>query len=172
MTNLKVILTILLILFFVSCSTGVNYMGSDKWIGKGGYYVERWYLNPEFDKNEIPIGTKFYGVAADKINEKFIIKYYLVKSDGSDTIQIPTENMWKVKHNGKRYNKQDDDKLFFYTKNNKGLFIKSRAIPTNIKIPVKVCYKNGWCKMYITNSNIYILDETFYVKKSILYQKK
>jgi len=142
-------------------------MGAEKWEG-GSFYVSRWYLNPKYKDFETPKGTAFYGAAAQKLRNKYIIKYYISDNKGSE-IQIPNENMWKVKHNGKNYTEQDDDDLFYYVKDADGTTRKDSAIGYDEQEPVMVavqkCYKDGWCELYPTSDG-----DIFYVKRSILYQ--
>ena len=167
MNNLKIsILNLLIALVIVSCG-GTNFMGAKKII-IGNYSVERWFLNPEYKDFETPKGTAFYGTAAEKVKDKFIIKYYISDDKGYE-IQIPTKDMWKVKHNGKEKYEQDDDNLFYYIKDANGVFKKNGAIGYShirtTQLPIKECYSDGWCKFYIANNK-----KIYYVKKSILYQ--
>ena len=159
----KLILTVIISLIFISCSN-TKFLGAQKYISHGTH-VERWFLNPEYNKKDIPKGTKFYGASAEKIKHKFIIKYYKSDFGNGSILEIPYNDMWKVKHNGKRFHLQDDDNLFYYSKNNE-TFVKSNAIANFAKIlPIKQCFKNGWCKMYPD----YYHRES-YIRKSILYK--
>ena len=174
MNNLKVIILAIIISILINSCAGVNFLGAQKWIG-GNHYVQRWYLNPQYSKDEIPKGTAFYGDAAEKIKDKFIIKYYM--QDGKDSLtEIPLKDMWKVQHNGKNFHIQTDDNLFYYIKDTDGTFIKKEAIrfgtrgSAGVMVPIKECYTNGWCKLYRSYDFNGKLNETSYVKKSILYQ--
>lgn len=160
----KYILLIMIVLLFSGCS-GVNFMGASKWVG-GGLYVERWYLNPEYDKKDIPSGTAFYGAAAEKIKNKFTVKYYI--QDGKDqTVEIPLKDMWTTKHNGKEDTEQDDDDLFIYAKID-NRYIKGGALD-HIELAIQECYEDGWCKLYDGYSYMKKRIETnLYVRKSIL----
>lgn len=175
MSKIKILTIFLISVIFTGCS-GTNFMGAQKHIG-GFFFIERWYLNKEFNKNDIPSGTQFYGASAQKIKNKFTIKYYIADDEGS-TIPIPIKDMWKVKHNGKRFNYQDDDNLFYYIKKENNKFAKrinsyrnsSHAIRfyddnEPVILPIKKCYENGWCKLY---PNYY--NEDIYVRKEILYK--
>ncbi|MDP2078937.1 MAG: hypothetical protein Q8J85_12920 [Sulfuricurvum sp.] len=160
------ILVLMALIFLIGCSD-INFMGAKKYIDHTTY-VERWFLNPDYDVT-IPQGTEFYGASANKIKDKFIIKYY-ISDKGDSTIEIPLKDMWKVKLNGKSRNEQDDDNLFYYEKNSDGLFVKSGAMygPAYEEVkgmPIKECYDGGWCELYQDYHN-----RILYVKKSILYQ--
>lgn len=157
---------VLLISFITGCSS-TEFFGAKKWNRVGGYYVERWFKNPD-KPIDTPEGTAFYGAAANKIKNKFIIKYYIADADGDSTTQIPTKDIWKVKKGRVDELKRYYVDYHFYTKTASGTLKKQEPVPTGIKIPVKECYQNGWCKLYITNSNNNRIDEVFYVKKSIL----
>ena len=111
MIHNKLFALLVLILGLIACSR-MPFMGAQKVIG-GAVYVERWYLKTKYKKQNVPEGTAFYGEAAQKIKDRFIVKYYQADNYGSKK-EIPLEHMWKVRHNGKRYNKQDDDNLFYY----------------------------------------------------------
>lgn len=168
---MKYLFIFISIFLFFGCFGKPNFMGANKIIS-GGTITERWYLNPEYNKEDIPKGTAFYGASADKIKDKFIIKYYQTTKDEKDDIEIPKKDIWTIKHNGKRFNYQDDDNLFYYNKIN-NQFVKHidsyrnkpEAINDDEKIlAVKQCYENGWCKLY---PNIYE-ELDIYVKQSIL----
>jgi len=150
---------LLLLLIMASCSN-TNFMGA-RLYGSNGFYVKRLYVNPR-NPSALPSGTAIYKEAREHPN-KFIIKYYIEDQKGSK-IEIPAKDMWKVRHNGKDADEQDDENLFFYIKN-EGSFNKYFAIPANVLAPIKECYENGWCKLYPTT-----YPETLYVKRSILYQ--
>lgn len=175
MSNLKIIILAIIISILMNSCAGVNFLGAQKWISKGTY-VERWYLNPEYNKDEIPNGTAFYGAAANKIKDKFTIKYYI--DDNNDSlIEIPAKDMWKIFHNGKERRFQTDNNLFYYVKDSNGTFKKEIAIGYSpiegndgIKAPIKECYPDGWCKLYQSYDFNGKLNKTLYVKKSILYQ--
>ena len=98
MKCLKSILFVLVIISVPGCANDM--LGANKYILYGGDYVERWYLNPEYDRGDIPVGTEFYGASAEKIKGKFIVKYYVDDGKKSD-VEIPRSDMWVVNHNGK-----------------------------------------------------------------------
>jgi len=166
-----ILISVLCSLLIIACS-GVKFLGAQKY-GGTSFYTERWFLNPEYDKKDIPKGTGFYGAAAEKISEKFTIKYYI--DQGHATVEIPPEHMWKVRHNGKRGSKyQDDDNLYFYVKDGMGGYKKywigeNASGPVTIRenelLPIKNC-ENGWCELYPADFH----RKTVYVKQSILYQ--
>ena len=105
---------------------------------------------------------------ADKIKDKFIIKYYQTTKDGKSDIEIPKKDIWTVKHNGKRFNYQDDNNLFIYEKQGNN-YIKHidhfghKNTVENGKYAIKKCYSDSWCKLY---PNYWKID--LYIKKSIL----
>lgn len=150
---------IAMIILFAGCfGSDVNFMGADKYIG-GGTFVERWYLKPEYKKENIPKGSGFYGASVQKIKDRFEIKYYKKTKDGEDDILIPKNDLWTIKHNGKDWHTQDDEKLFYYVKRlNKyvrkmDVYNKKRdrydVINNDEKLlAVETCYQDGWCKLY------------------------
>lgn len=165
------------ILFFVLASTLISscandLQGASMYIMQGGYYVERWYLNPEYNRKDIPTGTAFYGDSAEKVKDKFIVKYYIY-DDKKSKIGIPKNNMWVINHNGKRSFEQDDENLFFYAKtglNEYEKFLAGRdksplAIGRDRLIPIQSCDEDGWCKVY--PSHFYDFED-LYVKQIIL----
>ena len=173
----KIIIFILLIFLIIGCASP-NFMGAEK-IGGTNYYTERWYINPDYNVI-LPTGTAGYGASAEKLKEKFIIKYYMSDQNGSAK-EIPKKDMWLIKHNGKRFNKQDNDNLFFYVKNKDEIFIKEpeyyyanlkyHAIKKHIKIlPIKKCYSNEFCELY-ESYNFKDEKTTRYIKKSILLKR-
>lgn len=126
-------------------------------------------MNPEYNKEDIPKGTAFYGASADKIKDKFIIKNYEKTLDGKDDIEIPKKDIWTIKHNGKRFNYQDDDNLFIYKKQG-NKYIKHTweggrivTLTDGSEYPVKECYSDGWCMLY---PNYWKID--LYIRQSIL----
>jgi hypothetical protein len=155
----------------IACA-GDKFLGAQK-IGGSSVYVERWFLNDEYNKKNIPKGTAFYGASAQKIKHKFTLKYYINDKKGS-VIEIPKKDMWKVRHNGKRYNLQDDDNLFFYVKNRQGDYekylVSSKATgPITVNrdvslLPIKSC-EDDWCLLYPN-----VFEKPMYVKQVILYQ--
>jgi hypothetical protein len=148
-----------------------EFLGAKK-ITYGETYVSRWFLNPEYNESDIPSGTAFYGAAANKIKYRFIVKYYAWE-DGNNEKIIPNNHMWTVNHNGKRFNLQDDDSLFFYRKSPSGDYQKyphkkgSRYMAAIAKesslLPVKKCNLDGWCQLYPTWKGIIL-----YVQKKVL----
>ena len=168
---MRYLLIFITIFIFSGCSGSPNFMGASKYMADGTI-TERWFLNPEYKKEDIPKGTEFYGESADKIKNKFIIKYYQTTKDGKSDIEISKRDIWTVKHNGKRFNYQDDENLFYYKKIN-NQFIKHigsyrnepLAISYGAELAVKQCYENGWCKLY---PNIYYEGLDIYIKQSIL----
>jgi hypothetical protein len=173
----KISIYILLGLFVVGCASP-NFMGAEK-IGGTLYCTERWYKNPDYNVT-LPSGTAGYGASAEVLRDKFIVKYYVNDNQGS-TKEIPKHDMWFIKHNGKRFNKQDDDNFFFYVKNKKGKFVKEpeyyysnlkyHAIKNHIKIlPIKKCYNNGFCELY-ESYNYKDEKDVRYIKKSILLKR-
>jgi len=167
---------LLLSLLINGCfSSDVNFMGADKYIG-GGSFVERWYINPKYERRDIPKGSAFYGASAQKIKHKFIIKYYQKTEDGNDDILMSRKDLWKIKHNGKDWRDQDDEKLFYYIKRH-NKYIKRMEVYNKKRrgrydvvnhdeglLAVKECYEDGWCKLY---PNVYE-KEDIYIYKSIL----
>jgi hypothetical protein len=148
-------------------------MGAQK-VGGGPTYVERWYLKPEYSRRDIPQGTAFYGAAAQKIKDRFIIKYYQDNTRGSK-VEIPSQHMWKIRHNGKPYSQQDDDDLFYYKRDNSGRYHKflikeTSSGPINLDegelVPIQSCNAEGWCLLYESR----LFPHPTYVKRSILYQ--
>jgi hypothetical protein len=131
-------------------------MGAQKYMIRKGYYVERWYLNPNYNKSDIPKGTAFYGAAAEKIKNRFTIKYYICDFKIGHTVEIPREDMRKVRRKDYKYIKTIDNK-----------FIKSTSpggLYTLPVVPIKKCYANGWCKLYPTHYN-----KDLYIKRSTIY---
>lgn len=171
MRKFNALFSLTVVILLAACSWSPNFMGAEKWIG-GNIYIERWFLNPD-KPTRIPEGTAFYGAAANKIKNRFIIKYYIAEANGDSTTEIPANDMWKVKHNGKYYTEQDDDNLFFYVRdgnNFKKYHVAGADCCLTIDeddklLPIKECYKNGWCELYPTE-----FRKTLYVKRSILYQ--
>ena len=139
----------------ISCS-GVEFLGAKKYNYLKGFYVERWFLNPDY-KTDIPKDTAFYGAAANKIKDKFIIKYYIADKDDS-IVEIPKKDMWKIKSNS-----------YIHIKISDNLYKVSKYAPSGLYnlelIPIKKCYKNGWCKLYPTSYDI-----NAYIEKSNIYQ--
>lgn len=169
---MKYFISLIMFLLFSGCFGKPNFMGASKIIS-GEIITERWFLNPEYKKEDIPKGTEFYGASADKIKDKFTIKYYQTTKDEKSDIEIHKKDIWTIKHNGKRFNYQDDDNLFYYNKIN-NQFVKHidyyrnepEAINHDEKIlAIKQCYENGWCKLY---PNIYYEGLDIYIKQSIL----
>ena len=167
----KIILYLFLVFILIGCST-TNFMGAVSY--KTGFISsERWYINPDYNAT-LPSGTAGYGASAERLKDKFIIKYYRFDEKGNDTIEISKHDLWLVKHNGKRFNKQDDDNLFYYIKTKKGKFQKARdnyyhdliPITKDIELPVKTCSLNGWCELYPTYDG-----QTLYIKQSILLKR-
>jgi hypothetical protein len=142
-------------------------MGAVTWISTG-LYTERWYTNPDYNTT-LPAGTAGYGASAEKLRDKFIIKYYTYDENGNDIVEIPKHDMWLIKHNGKRFNVQDDDSLFYYILKNE-IYLKSpnsRAIANFRKLlPIKKCNIDKWCELYPTYDG-----QTLYVKKLILLKR-
>lgn len=168
MKCLKSILFVLVIIFVSGCA---NYMlGANMYILYGGDYVERWYLNSEYDGSDIPVGTAFYGASAEKIKDKFIVKYYVDDGKRSD-VEIPKSDMWVVNHNGKSRIEQDDDNFFKYKKNTAGLYEKYilrgvyQIVVENRLVAIRSCDEEGWCKVY---PNYNHSSDDVYVRKMIL----
>ncbi len=167
--KLTSLMMILFCLLLAGCATE-KFLGAKK-IAGNAMYVERWFLNPEYDKKEIPKGVAFYGKSAEQIRHKFTIKYYINDKKYS-TKEIPESDMWQVRHNDKPYYLQDDDNLFYYIKNEQGEFekywVSSKATqPVTVDeklIPIKNC-ENGWCLLYPN-----ALEKPMYVKQVILYK--
>jgi hypothetical protein len=167
MKYLSTIFFILISIIIAGCAN--EFLGAKKIIYKG-LYVERWFLSPDYSEIDVPSGTAFYGAAANKIKNKFIVNYYMRDDENSEVI-IPIINMWIVKHNGKRFNHQDDDNLFFYKKITPNIYEKFKmadakgplTIIINTLLPIKSCDDKGWCKVY---PNYYSND--LYVKQAIL----
>jgi len=162
----RVIIYILFIFLMVGC-VSPNFMGAVKLQG-GSFFTERWYVNPDYNVT-LATGTAGYGASAEKLKDKFVIKYYTYDENGNATVEIPKHDMWIIKHNGKRFNKQDDNNLFYYILKNKS-YIKdsnSRAISEFRKLlPIKKCQVDGWCELYPTDDG-----EILYIKKSILLKR-
>lgn len=168
MKCLKFILFVLVVIALSGCA---NYMlGAKKYVMYGGDYVERWYLNPEYDGSDIPVGTAFYGASAEKIKDKFIVKYYVADGKKSD-VEIPKSDMWVVNHNGKSRIEQDDDNLFKYRKNAEGFYEKYiimniyQIVVENRFIAIRSCDEDGWCKTYPNDNHG---SDDVYVRKIIL----
>lgn len=168
MNYIKATFFIILLISMVGCAN--EFMGAKKIIYNGFLYVERWYLNPEYDKRDIPSGTAFYGAAAEKVKDRFTIKYYIDDGNKSN-IEIPASDMWIIDHNGKSNYRQDDENLFFYVETDPNVyekFLTGRAkAPLSISegrmMPIVSCDDNGWCKVY---PNSY--SNELYVKQIIL----
>jgi hypothetical protein len=167
MKYISIILVFSINIITMGCTN--EFLGANKIIYKG-YYVERWFLSPEYSKSNIPHGTEFYGAAANKIKSKFIIKYYINDNENSEVI-IPESDMWVINHNGKRFNHQDNDNLFYYKKVGPSAYEKYQekgakgplALIRNRLVAIKSCDDKGWCKVY---PNYYSND--LYVKQAIL----
>jgi hypothetical protein len=152
----------------VGCAN--EFLGAKKIIYKGGFYVERWFLSPDYSESDVPSGTAFYGAAANKIKNRFDIKYY-VRDDENSELIIPKKDMWSINHNGKRFNKQDDDDLYYYFLDSvdvyKKYINKGASRPLTVRngsiIPIKSCDINGWCKVYPNRHS-----NDLYVKETIL----
>lgn len=168
MKYLSTIFVILISIITVGCAN--EFLGAKKIIYKGGFYVERWFLSSDYSESDIPSGTAFYGAAANKIKNRFDIKYYVRDEDNSELI-IPKKDMWIVNHNGKRFKIQDNDDLYYYYLESPDVyekyFNKGASYPLNVRngllIPIKSCDDKGWCKVY---PNDYSND--LYVKQVIL----
>jgi hypothetical protein len=166
----KIFIFLIIIILLSACAN--EFLGSKKISYVRGFYVERWFLNPEYNKSEIPSGTEFYGAAADRIKHKFIIKYY-IRDDSNSEKEIPSNNMWELNHNGKRANYQDDNDLMFYSKISENNYEKFKrkykgkeydlVIPKDILLPIKECDSTEWCLLYPT-----IFSKELYIKLSIL----
>ncbi len=154
-------------LFLFSGCFNKPFMGASKYT-TGAFMTARWFLNPEYKKEDIPKGTEFYGASADKIKDKFTIKYYELTPNGRDDIIIPKKDIWTIKHNGKRFNEQDDEDLFIYFKQNGNYIVHidhhgDKNTVENGNYPVKECYSDGWCKLY---PNFWKID--LYIRQSVL----
>jgi hypothetical protein len=167
------IISLLILTLILSACSGTPFMGAQK-VGGSSTYVERWYLKPEYKKKDIPRGTAFYGAAAQKIKNRFIIKYYQRDKRGSK-IEIPPQDMWKIHHNGKPYSKQDDDDLFYYQRNVSDGYHRvwlTTSGPIALKegylLPIQSCVADGWCLLYESRQ----FNHPTYVKRSVLYQDK
>ncbi|MCW8838772.1 MAG: hypothetical protein OQK11_08735 [Thiovulaceae bacterium] len=155
----KIILLSIVSLAFITACSRPNFMGAEMYNSLKGFYAERWYLNPEYNEDEIPKGTKFYGVSADKIKHKFIVRYYIIKPNGNNMEEIPKKDMWMVKQEN-----------YLYVKDINNKFIKSEYAPGgkyDLKfIPIKECIDSKWCKLY---ENMY--DKELYIKRSAIEQR-
>lgn len=157
----------MVIYFIGGCSN--DFMGANKVIYSSGGYVERWYLNPDYSEFDIPYGTGFYGDSAEKERHKFVVKYYVRNNLKSGDL-IPEQDMWKINHNGKISSKQDDDRYFYYWKNEYGTYEKFKvkssgsylAIPITKLLPIRSC-DGDWCSVYVMPKSV-----DFYVKREIL----
>lgn len=164
------VLYFLMISLLVGCSS-TPFMGANKIIHRGGDYVERWYLNSEYDKSDIPSGTAFYGAAAKKTKDKFIVKYYINDGNKSD-IEIPVSDMWIINHNGKSNRQQDNDNLFIYEKLESGKYVKYKVkgsdfyqvVVKDIPVAIREC-NEGWCRLY---PHYFHNFKDLYVKQVIL----
>lgn len=66
-------------------------------IGGTRFYTEKWYIDPaNKDSRMLRGSTKDYGASAERMRDKYIVKYYNKRGDA-----IPTNNLWKIKCNGK-----------------------------------------------------------------------
>jgi hypothetical protein len=165
----KLICIIFIGILTIGCTN--EFLGAKKIIYNRGFYVERWFLSPDYSEKDIPSGTAFYGASANKIRKKFIIKYYIHDEFNSEIV-IPESNIWLIINNGKRFNYEDaNDDDFFYTKSTTNTYKKymgkGAKRPLTIhkvdSIPIKSCDDKGWCKVY---PNDYSND--LYVKQTIL----
>jgi hypothetical protein len=173
MMILNKLLILSVVILGLSACSGTPFMGAQK-VGGSSLYVERWYLKPEYSRRDIPQGTAFYGAAAQKIKNRFIVKYYQKDNRGSK-IEIPPQHMWKIRHNGKPYSQQDNDDLFFYKRNGSGHYYKfliketssgPASLRENELVPIQFCNTEGWCLLYENRQ----FDHPTYVKRSVLYQ--
>jgi len=169
-TNLKLMWCFLFITAFSGCS-GVSFLGANKYSYKG-YYVERWFINPEYQK-DVPEGTAFYGAAAEKIEHKFTIKYYI--ADGAyDDVLIPDINMWEVK--GGKVDKREGWYIDRFLYEKYGGYKMVRNVGVNRRIPIQSCSDDGWCKTYISSAYVYSdgfkydLDNVRYIKREDIYK--
>lgn len=168
---MKNILSILfVIIFFNGCfSKDAPFLGA-KSKGVGAFMTARWFLKPEYkDAKALTGSTKDYGASFKKKENMYDIVYYEKTLDGRDDIIIPKSNIWTIKHNGKRFNYQDDDNLFVYKKQG-NQYIKHYSesgrivtVEEDDEYAVKQCYSDGWCKLY---PNRWKID--LYIKQSIL----
>ncbi len=157
------------IIFFNGCSKDAPFLGANS-ISPGSYMTVRWYLKPEY-KNSKSLGgsPKDYGASFNKVEYKYEEIFFEKTKNGRDDIEIPKKNIWTIKHNGKRFNYQDDDNLFVYKKQ-ANQYIKHHSengrivtLTDGSEYPVKECYSDGWCKLY---PNRWEID--LYIKQSIL----
>jgi hypothetical protein len=167
----RVVVCIITIILLVGCASP-DFMGAESY-RTGSFLSERWYKNPDYNLT-LPSGTAGYGASAEALRDKFIIKYYIYDNNGNDTQEIEKQDIWFIKHNGKRNNKQDDDNLFYYMKTKTGKLIKAKdsyyndlmPISRGIELPIRKCYQNGWCELYPSYDG-----RTLFIKKSILLKR-
>ena len=152
----RITILVLLFSFLVGCSS-TNFMGAVSY-KQGPYYTERWYINPDYNVT-LPTGTAGYGASAEKLKDKFIIKYYISDEDGSN-IEIPRKNMWLITNTS--------NNLFCYLQKN--ALVKYKISHQANLLAIKECDKNGWCKLY-EQYDIEGKMHNIYVKKSILLKR-
>jgi len=167
---MKYLLSVIVTFFLTACAPlfDTPLLGAQS-ISAGTYMTVRWFLKPEY-KNSKSLGgsPKDYGASFNNVEYKYDKKYYEKTKNGRDDIEIPKKNIWTVKHNGKRYNYQDDNNLFIYEKQGNN-YIKHidhfghKHTVEDAKYPLKECYSDGWCKLY---PNYWKID--LYIRQSIL----
>ena len=91
----KIKLTIMLTVIFslTACSGNTPWLGANRVRAYSSDYVERWYLNPQYDESDLPpVGIARYA-AADEIKSMYTVRYYV--DDNKDALEeIPREQMW------------------------------------------------------------------------------
>lgn len=165
MIYINIILISAIYFFLVSCAS--EFMGAERIVYKSGFYVERWYLNPEYGRDDIPKGTKLYGNSADNVKHRFIVRYYVEDSKNSE-FQIPSNHIWIS--NASSILDEDDDDYFYYEYCGNGDYRKFKTSKSKLYLKIKEDYllpimscNNGWCKLYPNN-----YSDNLYVKESIL----
>ncbi|CAA6806312.1 MAG: Unknown protein [uncultured Campylobacterales bacterium] len=118
-----------------------------------GFYVELLMLPDELKGIKLPRGTKFYKFTREN-RDIFIKKYYIAKKPHDE---IPKKDMWIIK----------DNKKYFYVLSDNNNFIKNINTNGIVKVPIKECYKNGFCKLYPV-SDFY--KATLYIERDNIYQ--
>ena len=153
----KIILYLFLVFILIGCST-TNFMGAESY-HQEAHHTERWYINSDYNAT-LPSGTAGYGASAQKLKDKFIIKYYISDLNGSSK-EIPKRDMWLIKNTTKD--------LYFYL-NKEDVSLKYKISDSINLLPIKKCYKNGWCKLY-EQYDFEGKMKDLYIKQSILLKR-
>ncbi|CAA6806335.1 MAG: Unknown protein [uncultured Campylobacterales bacterium] len=154
--NMKVknIFLLITVLFFTGCIRESYMKPGTIQSMLSAYYVELLILPDELKGMKLPRGTELYKFTREH-RDILIKKYYTAYKPHNE---IPKKDIWFIK----------DNKKYFYILNDKSIFIKSRTINRLLaKVPIKECYKSGFCKLYTTWD---FNKQVFYIKRDNIYQ--